>query len=410
MQASNKIILFYILSLAASLFGAADSSDLAHADKLIVTVNGNSHPFERNTLMRMPYFRAQLFPALYMRAIPSYAKYINTFKDSLVRQTAHTQSIPLPEGTDLNDFMFLYNLLDRISNIDNFTIDQMVKEIAQTGYSSPERMNSIFTLAQKLLTLPPVLPLLDQYWIHMIQNRLATPNGTIAKAFFAPQENMLESLLALIKAEKSQILIACYRMTNPEIICELAKAAQRGVRVNIVLDAVDGKEDTSDILQAGIHLYLWERHWFGTKPKMHNKFFIFTSNIHDKSLLVTGSANCTWSAQEVNEENIVVLDDPILIADFTKEFNQLRYFSKNLQPSSWEEAHAYISKTCFNLDEKSVNKFTPLAPLLFSAIARLFAKYVLTGLAKPYGINSLDAEAELSRQLKLLSQKSVIVP
>jgi len=51
---------------------------------------------------------------------------------------------------------------------------------------------------------------------------------------------------------------------------------------------------------------------------MHHKFAIF-----DRRLVATGSYNWTQSAERANYENLVLLDDPDLVARFVREFQRL---------------------------------------------------------------------------------------
>ncbi|HSB70552.1 MAG TPA: phospholipase D-like domain-containing protein [Candidatus Methylomirabilis sp.] len=51
---------------------------------------------------------------------------------------------------------------------------------------------------------------------------------------------------------------------------------------------------------------------------MHHKFAVF-----DERLFVTGSYNRTRSAEHANYENLAILDDPVGVAQFRREFQQL---------------------------------------------------------------------------------------
>ena len=61
---------------------------------------------------------------------------------------------------------------------------------------------------------------------------------------------------------------------------------------------------------------------------MHNKITLCEKNINDKPLVITGSFNYTVSANVNNQENIVILDDPKLIKQYKKQFEQLKKRSK----------------------------------------------------------------------------------
>jgi phosphatidylserine/phosphatidylglycerophosphate/cardiolipin synthase-like enzyme len=236
----------------------------------------------------------------------------------------------------------------------------------------------------------------------MIERGLIRPDGKIARAFFSPKDRLLETILGLIKAEKKQIRLACYFMTNKEILCELARARQRGVAVEVVVDKNSPFEGIN-IRNAGLYSHVWSRKWFGTEPIMHNKFFVFDDNIQNQSILVTGSANCTWSAQEKNEENIVVMNDKKLTAAFEKRFYQLIFFSAHLDPASWEDAKDYIDD-CTQINTLHLERFAPQAYLLWQALARLCAIYLNQGLIDIFRLTDATKEQIIKQYNMITSQ------
>jgi phosphatidylserine/phosphatidylglycerophosphate/cardiolipin synthase-like enzyme len=51
---------------------------------------------------------------------------------------------------------------------------------------------------------------------------------------------------------------------------------------------------------------------------MHHKFALF-----DDRILLNGSFNWTRSASDFNQENLLVIDHPPLVADYVREFEGL---------------------------------------------------------------------------------------
>lgn len=385
-------LIIAICAIHTHLFGAATSTSTQTASTIKVNIAREIRSFNKNILLKMPYFRARLNPANYMLTIPAYANYKKIAAQALLEQSP---TFMLPSPIKLDDFMFLYNELAQISTAN--PLEDIIKRISSAG-ATPERILTLLNLAQELLTVEAILPVLDEQWITMLKTRLASEDGIIAKAFFAPQENLLETVLALIKAEQKEIKVASYRVTHPEIVCELARAKNRGVRVSVIVDKNDSEPDEIKRMhKAGLYLYLWQRNWFNTKPKMHHKFFLFTQNVNDKPFLVTGSANYTWSAQEKNEENIVVLNDQTLIDEFNKEWGQLKHFSE-YQRQLWDTTEQYIAD-CLKLDQGNSHIFTQEAHALYTALVHLYVEYLFNGLIEPYGITSAEAQHAVSEQL-----------
>jgi len=107
-----------------------------------------------------------------------------------------------------------------------------------------------------------------------------------------------------------------YIFTDREIAIPLVKAQERGVKVKLYLDKeqVDYQYGQSCFLvQKGINARV-----SSNKYIMHNKFAII-----DNRLLLTGSYNWTFSANNRNDENLMVIDDPEIIARYQNQFEKL---------------------------------------------------------------------------------------
>ena len=111
-----------------------------------------------------------------------------------------------------------------------------------------------------------------------------------------------------------------YIFTDREIALPLAKAQERGVKVRLYLDKdqIDYKYSQSRFLmQKGIKTRISSNNYI-----MHNKFAI-----SDNRILLTGSYNWTFSANHRNDENLMVIDDPEIIARYQNQFEKL-WFDK----------------------------------------------------------------------------------
>ena len=107
-----------------------------------------------------------------------------------------------------------------------------------------------------------------------------------------------------------------YFLTAREIAQELVKAQGRKVVVRVVLD--DGQESqryskSRYLIKQGIGV----RYHIGTGI-MHNKFSII-----DGKTLLTGSFNWTPTANEKNEENLLVMTDKNIVQKYVERFEYL---------------------------------------------------------------------------------------
>ena len=142
--------------------------------------------------------------------------------------------------------------------------------------------------------------------------------STLAKTeiYFSLYDNPQKEIIKNINQAQAFINIAMYIFTDREIALPLIKARERGVKVRLYLDKdqVDYKYSQSRFLvQKGIKTRI-----SSNKYIMHNKFAII-----DNRLLLTGSYNWTFSANNRNDENLLVIDDPEIIEIFQNQFVSL---------------------------------------------------------------------------------------
>ena len=142
------------------------------------------------------------------------------------------------------------------------------------------------------------------------------PVQTQVDALCAFNEECEGVVLQNIDQSRESIWIAAYAFTRTRIAAALIRAHQRGVRVEIKMDANQaefaGAQKLIEWLRSeGIPVALI--HTAGEYSAMHNKFMVF-----DMSRVVAGSYNFTTVAQVSNWENLVWLDS----ADMAEQYKQ----------------------------------------------------------------------------------------
>jgi len=156
--------------------------------------------------------------------------------------------------------------------------------------------------------------------------------STLAKTevYFSLYDNPQKEIIKNINQAEAFINIVMYIFTDREIALPLIKARERGVKVRLYLDKdqVDYKYSQSRFLvQNGIKTRI-----SSNKYIMHNKFAII-----DNRILLTGSYNWTFSANNRNDENLMVIDDPEIISIFQNQFVNLWIIN-----TVWRELDNYI--------------------------------------------------------------------
>ncbi len=138
---------------------------------------------------------------------------------------------------------------------------------------------------------------------------LMTREGSVAGAI----QRMVQTATTSVDA-------ALYRFNNPQLAHALQQAAQRGLRVRLVLDRNKYEESraTRELLSNGripFRLFYGRQ---GRRSKMHHKFVIL-----DEHTALTGSYNWTLESEEENYENVLILRDPEQLQAYRREFEAL---------------------------------------------------------------------------------------
>ena len=150
--------------------------------------------------------------------------------------------------------------------------------------------------------------------------------GMAVHTCFSPLGKCSSHIVRELSQAQKEILVAVYAFTNDDLAWALAKARQRGVKVQVVLDQEfdTGNESSKGkfLEQQGIPV----RRVSGLNTRrergaglMHQKFAVI-----DRSVVLLGSYNWTISADNVNDENLLIFRDAGPLADdYRKEFFRL---------------------------------------------------------------------------------------
>jgi len=150
--------------------------------------------------------------------------------------------------------------------------------------------------------------------------------STLAKTevYFSLYDNPQKAIIKNINQAEAFINIAMYIFTDKEIALPLVNAQKRGVKVRVYLDRsqIESSYSVSRFLvQKGIKTRISTNNYI-----MHNKFAII-----DNRLLLTGSYNWTFSANNRNDENLIVIDDSETIARYQNQFEKLWFDKYSLE-------------------------------------------------------------------------------
>lgn len=146
---------------------------------------------------------------------------------------------------------------------------------------------------------------------------LLTIDSAVVEVFFPPNDAASRRLVELIAAADESVVFMASNFTSDPLTEALLSATRRGVSVSGLMDADNAISDTGSdyrsLVAAGIPVMLDKE-----PGKMHHKVMII-----DNAIVAFGSYNFTSSAENFNDEDLLIVHDPGLAARFLAEYQRL---------------------------------------------------------------------------------------
>jgi phosphatidylserine/phosphatidylglycerophosphate/cardiolipin synthase-like enzyme len=134
--------------------------------------------------------------------------------------------------------------------------------------------------------------------------------------YFAPEDEVATEIIAEIESAQSRIRFLAFTFTSDEIADAMLARAEAGVVVQGVIESRNAEQEHSEYerLRRAVHDVLPD----GNPYIMHHKVIII-----DDATVILGSYNFTASAEESNDENVLIIHDPEVAALFVAEFGRV---------------------------------------------------------------------------------------
>lgn len=156
-------------------------------------------------------------------------------------------------------------------------------------------------------------------------------NGTLIETYFSPDDGVQDVIIEQINNAEESIFFMAFSFTSDPISEAIQARAEDGIVVAGVMDETQinsnqgGEYDT--FAQAGFDVRK-----DGIEGLMHHKVFII-----DERIVITGSYNFSLSAEERNDENILVIYNSEIAEEFLKEFDRVQVQAEEPQENENEE-------------------------------------------------------------------------
>ena len=150
-----------------------------------------------------------------------------------------------------------------------------------------------------------------------------TPNPTVTidktrvDIYFSPDDRVLNALLPVLRSAEKSIYFLAYSFTSNDLGNLVRDKAAKGLTVEGVMDeeqvASNQGTEFDPFLQAGVDVRI-----DGNEGLMHHKVFII-----DEKIVIFGSYNFSQSAEERNDENVIIVYNEAIAQQFMQEFQRV---------------------------------------------------------------------------------------
>lgn len=134
--------------------------------------------------------------------------------------------------------------------------------------------------------------------------------------YFSPDDGALQGVLQALEGAHDQVLLMGYTLTADEIADTLIDCHRRGIDVRVLLEASQIGSTGNDfdrLKAAGVDSRVDKNPY-----NMHHKVIII-----DGAVVIAGSYNFTRSAEERNDENLIIIEDDDLAGAYLVEFTRI---------------------------------------------------------------------------------------
>jgi phosphatidylserine/phosphatidylglycerophosphate/cardiolipin synthase-like enzyme len=146
--------------------------------------------------------------------------------------------------------------------------------------------------------------------------RVTLPDGTPLECYFSTHDGLAGRVTRELEGAKKSIHFLAFSFTHSDIGGAMAAAAEAGLDVGGVIEnsQASGKSSQLNALTAaGVRV-----HRDANPKNMHHKFIVI-----DSAVVIAGSFNFSVSADNSNDENVVIIRDHDVAAKFEAEYRRV---------------------------------------------------------------------------------------
>jgi phosphatidylserine/phosphatidylglycerophosphate/cardiolipin synthase-like enzyme len=135
--------------------------------------------------------------------------------------------------------------------------------------------------------------------------------GMQVENYFSPPDHVMDKLIAFVQAAKKSVRFIAFTYTDKDLANAMIERAKKGLTVEGVIENRGASQGAFPMFVCANLPVKTD----GNKYTMHHKVIII-----DDQIVITGSFNFTNSADESNDDNVIVLHSPAVAQLYYKEF------------------------------------------------------------------------------------------
>jgi phosphatidylserine/phosphatidylglycerophosphate/cardiolipin synthase-like enzyme len=150
-----------------------------------------------------------------------------------------------------------------------------------------------------------------------------TIDGVAVENYFSPVDDVMKKLVAEVNRAQKSVKFIIFTYTHPDLSSAMIARAKAGIKVEGVIENLAATQGALVPLFCARVLVRTD----GNKYTMHHKVIII-----DGTTVITGSFNFTKSADDSNDDNILIIRSPAVAALYEQE--EARRYAEGKMPDS----------------------------------------------------------------------------
>lgn len=149
-----------------------------------------------------------------------------------------------------------------------------------------------------------------------LDQQSVTINDTPVRVLFASEDGVIGNIIPYVEAAQSSVRFMAFSFTDYPLAKAMIDRAANGVDVAGVFEKTGSETQYAELrtlLCAGVPV-----RQDGNPSFLHHKLIIV-----DERIVITGSLNFSTNAEESNDENVIIVDNPEIAALYIQEFERV---------------------------------------------------------------------------------------